>query len=238
MLAVEEKNPLEGPSLSTRKKKIFSLVTISFFILFCAAIFWFVGRPMVRFISEPSIFRAWVDSHGFWGRLAFAGMMVVQIVIAIIPGEPLEIAAGYTFGVVEGTLLCLAGSVLGSLIVFLFVRRFGIRAVEVFFPREKLLSLKFIQNARRLNLLVFILFFIPGTPKDIMTYFVPFPPMKLSTWLLISATARIPSIITSAIGGDALGLQNYLFAIIAFAATLTLSLGGVLLYRHISRKRK
>lgn len=238
MLAVEEKNPLEGPSLSTRKKKIFSLVTISFFILFCAAIFWFVGRPMVRFISEPSIFRAWVDSHGFWGRLAFAGMMVVQIVIAIIPGEPLEIAAGYTFGVVEGTLLCLAGSVLGSLIVFLFVRRFGIRAVEVFFPREKLLSLKFIQNSRRLNLLVFILFFIPGTPKDIMTYFVPFTPMKLSTWLLISATARIPSIITSAIGGDALGLQNYLFAIIAFAATLTLSLGGVLLYRHISRKRK
>lgn len=238
MLAVEEKNPLEGPSLSTRKKKIFSLVTISFFILFCAAIFWFVGRPMVRFISEPSIFRAWVDSHGFWGRLAFAGMMVVQIVIAIIPGEPLEIAAGYTFGVVEGTLLCLAGSVLGSLIVFLFVRRFGIRAVEVFFPREKLLSLKFIQNSRRLNLLVFILFFIPGTPKDIMTYFVPFTPMKLSTWLLISATARIPSIITSTIGGDALGLQNYLFAIIAFAVTLTLSLGGVLLYRHISRKRK
>ena len=238
MLAVEEKNPLEGPSLSTRKKKIFSLVTISFFILFCAAIFWFVGRPMVRFISEPSIFRAWVDSHGFWGRLAFAGMMVVQIVIAIIPGEPLEIAAGYTFGIVEGTLLCLAGSVLGSLIVFLFVRRFGIRAVEVFFPREKLLSLKFIQNSRRLNLLVFILFFIPGTPMDIMTYFVPFTPMKLSTWLLISATARIPSIITSAIGGDALGLQNYLFAIIAFAATLTLSLGGVLLYRHISRKRK
>lgn len=238
MLAVEEKNPLEGPSLSTRKKKIFSLVTISFFILFCAAIFWFVGRPMVRFISEPSIFRAWVDSHGFWGRLAFAGMMVVQIVIAIIPGEPLEIAAGYTFGIVEGTLLCLAGSVLGSLIVFLFVRRFGIRAVEVFFPREKLLSLKFIQNSRRLNLLVFILFFIPGTPKDIMTYFVPFTPMKLSTWLLISATARIPSIITSTIGGDALGLQNYLFAIIAFAVTLTLSLGGVLLYRHISRKRK
>ena len=238
MLAVEEKNPLEGPSLSTRKKKIFSLVTISFFILFCAAIFWFVGRPMVRFISEPSIVRALVDCHGFWGSMAFAGMMVVQIVIAIIPGEPLEIAAGYTFGVVEGTLLCLAGSVLGSLIVFLFVRRFGIRAVEVFFPREKLLSLKFIQNSRRLNLLVFILFFIPGTPKDIMTYFVPFTPMKLSTWLLISATARIPSIITSTIGGDALGLQNYLFAIIAFAVTLTLSLGGVLLYRHISRKRK
>ena len=161
----------------------------------------------------------------------------MQIIIAIIPGEPLEIAAGYAFGIVEGTLLCLIGSVLGSLIVFLFVRRFGIRAVEVFFSREKLLSLKFIQNARSLNLLVFILFFIPGTPKDILTYFVPFTPMKLSTWLFISATARIPSIVTSTIGGDALGLQNYLFAIIAFAATISLSLGGVLLYRYISRKR-
>ena len=228
----------EHRHLTIAQKRWFAGIGLALFLVLSGLVCWFAGRPLIRFAQSPELFRAWVDEQGIWAPGLFVGMVVLQVIVAIIPGEPLEIAAGYTFGIVEGTLLCLAGSVLGSLIVFLFVRRFGIRAVEVFFPREKLLSLKFIQNSRRLNLLVFILFFIPGTPKDIMTYFVPFTPMKLSTWLLISATARIPSIITSAIGGDALGLQNYLFAIIAFAATLTLSLGGVLLYRHISRKRK
>lgn len=224
--------------MTERHKKALYAAAIAIFILFTLAVSWFVGRPLIRFVRQPEQFRAWVQGHGLLGQLAFLGMTVLQIVIAIIPGEPLELGAGYAFGFWRGTLLCEIGILLGGLLVFLFVRRFGVKAVEVFFPREKIESLRFLHNEKRLALWVFILFFIPGTPKDIMTYFVPFTPMKLSTWLLISATARIPSIITSAIGGDALGLQNYLFAIIAFAATLTLSLGGVLLYRHISRKRK
>ena len=67
-----------------------------------------------------------------------AGMVVLQVVVAVIPGEPLEIAAGYAFGALEGTLLCMVGTWIGGLMVFLLVRRFGVRAVEIFFPLEKL----------------------------------------------------------------------------------------------------
>ena len=63
--------------------------------------------------------------------------MFFQVVVAIIPGEPLEIAAGYAFGFWEGTLLCQIGIFLGSLTVFLFVRNWGIRVVEVFFPGKR-----------------------------------------------------------------------------------------------------
>ena len=55
-------------------------------------------------------------------------------------------------------------------------------------------------------------------------------------WLWISLVARIPSIITSTIGGNALGERNYVFAAAVFAITLFISLGGILLYRHICRK--
>ena len=60
---------------------------------------------MIEFVSEPEKFRLWVNSHGFFGKIAFVGMVFFQVVLALIPGEPLEIGAGYAFGAVEGTIL-------------------------------------------------------------------------------------------------------------------------------------
>lgn len=192
---------------------------------------------MLEFVAEPERFRAWVGENALLGKVVFVGMMAMQVFVAIIPGEPLEIVAGYAFGAIQGTLLCLAGATVGSILVFLFVRKFGMRAVETFFPREKIEKLKFLQDSRRLNLLVFLIFFIPGTPKDILSYCVGLTKMKLLTWVLITATARIPSVITSTIGGDALGLGAHGFAAAVFAATLALSAVGLLIYKKICRTK-
>ena len=218
------------------KKKIY-LFAIIVALIFIAAVGYLVGKPMVEFVREPERFRAWVDSSGFVSRVVFVGMVVFQLIIALIPGEPLEMGAGYAFGAVEGTILCIIGCVIGSALVFLFVRRFGVKLVEVFFPREKIRSLRFLQDSRRLNLLTFIVFFIPGTPKDLLSYFIGLTDMKLGTWLLITAVARIPSIVTSTVTGDALGLKDYQFALIAFGVTLALSLAGILVYRRLSARR-
>ena len=218
------------------KKKIY-LFAIIVALIFIAAVGYLVGKPMIEFVREPERFRAWVDSSGFVSRVIFVGMVIFQLIIALIPGEPLEMGAGYAFGAVEGTILCIIGCVIGSALVFLFVRRFGVKLVEVFFPREKIRSLRFLQDSRRLNLLTFIVFFIPGTPKDLLSYFIGLTDMKLGTWLFITAVARIPSIVTSTVTGDALGLKDYQFALIAFGATLALSLVGILVYRRLSARR-
>ena len=222
--------------MTERQKKIWGIAAIVGLVVFMGLLCWFVGRPMIQFVSEPEKFRLWVDGHGIWGRLAFIGMVIFQIIIAIIPGEPLEIGAGYAFGAIEGTILCLIGAVLGGAIVVLLVRRYGVKLVEVFFPQEKIMSLRFMQDSRRLKLLVFIVFMIPGTPKDLLCYMVGLTNLKMKDWLWISLIARIPSIITSTIGGNALGEKNYVFAVAVFAVTLPISLGGILVYRHICRK--
>ena len=225
-------------TLTEKQKKVVAMAGIVVFVLLSAAVVWFAGRPMLAFVSQPEHFRAWVDQQGLWGPLAFVGMMVLQVFVAVIPGEPLEIVAGYAFGMWEGTLLCLVSTTIGGVLVFQFVRHFGVRAVEIFFPVEKIRSLRFLHESRRRNALVFLIFLIPGTPKDLLSYFVGLTDMRLRTWLVITSVARLPSIVTSTIGGDALGVKNYVFAIIMLAATLAVAGAGALIYRYICRRQQ
>ena len=211
---------------------------IGIFILLSAAVAWLIGKPLLQFVSEPEKFRQWVDSHGLLGPLAFLGMMLLQVFVAVIPGEPLEIGAGYAFGAVEGTILCILGAAIGSTLVFLFVRRFGVRAVEVFISREKIQSLRFLQNTRRVHLFLLVAFLLPGTPKDVLCYVAGLTTLKLGPFILISSICRLPSIVTSTIGGSALGSGQWGMAAIVFAATLVISAIGLWIYKRILRLRE
>lgn len=228
----------EKHTLTEKQKKLASILSILAVIVFSAVVMWFVGKPMISFVSEPEKFREWVESNGIWSRFAFVGMMIFQVVIALVPGEPLEIGAGYAFGAVEGTILCVIGITVGSLIVFALVRRFGIKLVEVFFTFEKIKSLKFLHNEKRLDLITFTVFFLPGTPKDLLTYFVGLTDIKFSKFFFIASVARLPSVITSTVGGNALGGKEYVFAVIVFGATLLLSIAGLLIYNRICAVRE
>lgn len=228
----------EHATLSKRARRIISVICIIAVVIFSAVIVWLIGRPLIQYISEPEQFRLWVDAHGFLGRLAFIGMMVFQIIVAILPGEVFELGAGYAFGFWEGTLLCMIGFLIGNLIVFALVRTVGVKLVEAFFPIEKIHSLKFLKNTRRLNFIVFIINFIPGTPKDLIAYAVGLTPINLRTWMLITAVARIPSVATSTMAGSALGDKNYVFAIVVYAITIAISGVGIIIYRIITKRHE
>lgn len=220
-----------------RRRKIVSICSLLILIAFFTVITICVGEPMMKNMSNPEGFRRWVDAHGVWGRLAFAGMMALQVVVAMIPGEPLEIAAGYVFGNVEGLGLCLLGAAVGTVVIFAFTKIFGVKMVEAFVSREKIESIRFLHNPEKRNLLVFLLFFIPGTPKDVITYFIGLTSMRLRTFLLLSSIGRIPSVITSTIVGDALGTQDYITAVWVFVITGVIAAAGMWVYHVICRKR-
>ncbi len=222
--------------MTDKQKKIIAAAGILLFFLLSGLVFWFAGRPLIRFVSEPELFRKWVDARGIWGRAAFVGMVILQIFVAVIPGEPLEIAAGYAFGFLEGTLLCLIGMLIGGTLVFAFVRKFGVKAVEIFFPRKQIDSFRFLQNKRRVTLFVVLAFLLPGTPKDILSYVAGLTPVRFSHWLLITSLCRLPSVVTSTIGGSALGSGQLLTATIVFAATLLISAAGYMIYRKLHQK--
>ncbi len=224
--------------MDSKKQRIKTLIFSAVFVMFMLLATWLIGKPLLKFSSNPEKFREWIENFGIWGQLVFIAMSVVQIIFAIIPGEPLEIAAGYAFGAIEGTILCVVASFIGSVIVFFLVKRFGKKFVEFFYPIEKLNELKYLKDTKKLNLLAFFIFLIPGTPKDLFVYFLGLTKIDISAFLLTVSIGRLPSIITSTVGGNALGMQNYLFAIVTFAVTMIISLGGYIVYQLISKHFK
>lgn len=209
------------------------IVVIALFV----SVFWFVGRPLIALAKTPELFRDWVDSYGIWGKLLYIGMMSLQVVVVLIPGEPFELAGGYAFGWIEGTVLALTGFVIGSAVVFTLVRKYGIKLVEVFFTRDKIRELGFLKNPKKTKIIAFIIMMIPGTPKALISYLAGLTKLTLKEWSTIVAIARIPSLISSTIPGAAAGSENYVLALVIWGISLIVSAFGVAYYRRICKQQ-
>ena len=222
-----------------RTRKIVSIVSIIGIVVVFSLIAYFVGRPLVReFRNSPETFRDYVKSHWLLGPMVMIGIMMMQVIVAVIPGEPFELGAGFVFGWVEGTILCLAATALASALLFLAVRKWGVKVVELFFSREKIMKYSFMQNEKKLDLLVFMLFLIPGTPKDLLTYLIGLTPMKLGSFLLVTTLARIPSVISSTVTGSLAQKGSYTAAIITYGVTAVITVICIYFYRRISKQEK
>ena len=108
---------------------------------------------MRRYLTDPQLVREKIGEHYWAGALATILISAIQVTVALIPGEFVEIAAGYCFGSWIGSLLCLLGIVLGSCTTILLVRRFGSRFVYAFYPKEKIDALPIINDPPKRNLL-------------------------------------------------------------------------------------
>ena len=222
--------------MTEKQRKWVSAAAVAIFLLFCLGVTVFIGPPMVKLARQPDVFRDWVDSFGIWGRLVFVAMVVLQVIVALIPGEPLELAAGYAFGAVEGTVLSLLGILIGSWIVFGAVRVFGRKLLEVFFADREIRRLSFLKDPKKARVMAFILMTIPGTPKDLLSYFAGLTPLSTPQWLGTVAIARIPSLVSSTVSGAAAGEKDYLLAAIVLGLTLLASTLGILYYRKICKE--
>ena len=219
----------------TKKEKKFfiagGLLAVVLVVLCCC-----FSRRLLELMSKAETIRLWVQQHPWKGRLAYVTAVVAQVVLAVIPGEPLEIVGGYAFGVAEGTLLCLLGATVGSITVFGLVRRLGAGVVNLFFSGEKLHKLRFLQHSPKRILLFCLIFVIPGTPKDLLCYYAGLTDIRLPVFLMICSVGRLPSLVTSTLGGDAVGVKSYLLAVVVFVVTLLISGAGVLAYDRICKR--
>jgi uncharacterized membrane protein YdjX (TVP38/TMEM64 family) len=165
--------------------------------------------------------------------LAFVGLQIVQVVVFFIPGEVVQIAGGFAFGLWWGTLWSVLGILAGSLFNFGVGRLLGRPFVEAVFGVERTRRVEAATAGGRAAAGFFILFAIPGIPKDVLTYAAGASRLEFGSFLAVSTLGRLPGIIGSAYMGSAVFDQDYLAAIIVVSIASVLFAVGLVFHRQI-----
>ncbi len=221
-------------SSKIKRRKIItgvSLIVLLFLTVILTVVFWnFFNK------NNEDSFREYIERFGVTAPLVFLTAQMLQIFLPLLPGELMEISAGYLFGAVQGTILCFLGIFIASAVVFWLVRRFGRAVLELYFDVDKIYETKLFSSEKRIKRVMFFLFFLPGTPKDLLTFFAPLSKVTLPEFLWISMIARIPSVISSTIGGHFLVEKEYLSAAVVFLITGVVSLVGIAVYNQLMQR--
>ena len=180
-------------------------------------------------------FKEKVTNSGIYGILLLFIIQVVQIFLFILPGEPIEILAGMCYGWFLGTIFIMISSAMIATLIFGLVRKIGRQFVYDFSDEEKIKKIennKIFQNPKKIELIIFILFLVPGTPKDLLTYLSGLLPIKPRRFVAISTIARIPSIVTSTIAGANIAVGDWKKAIWLYGIIVAV----VLLFLYVFNK--
>lgn len=230
----------EDPEIDVRRKALRRRVLIGLVAAaaITALLCWEYLPGLLAWLADARAVRAFVSDHAFVSRLAMLGINIVQVLLAFLPGEPVELASGYAFGFWEGTTLCLVASGLATSMIYWATRRWGWKLVGLFFDRSLFDRFSWLKSAKRLELIMLIVFLIPGTPKDFLTYFAGLTNIRFLPVVLIATFGRIPSIVTSTIAASAVGSGNWpLVACTLVASAFLLAVGGLMYRRLRSRTR-
>ena len=186
--------------------------------------------PLFQKLSAPAgqaALQNWISKQGIAGIVLIFAIQAIQIIIAFIPGEPVEILAGLMYGAAGGLLICLSGSIFASALIFTLSGRYGRKLLFRLFGQNNLANWAWLQNSKKRELVTFILFLVPGTPKDMLTYLIGLTGMKTGRFLGLSTLARIPSILSSTMIGSALGNGEWEFSLIIFLITGITGITGI-----------
>ncbi len=201
------------------------LVIIVSALVTLTIVFW---KDLIQIFKDPARLRAWIKGFGAWAPLVFILLQFIQVVIFIIPGEVVQVAGGYLFGIVPGFVYSVIGILAGSVFNFLLARLLGKTFISSLLGKESLEKMKNFINNPKAIIGFFLLFLIPGIPKDVLCYAAGLSAMPLRLFITISFLGRLPALLGSVILGNAAGAQQWvLFGIVLGVAVLLFILGFI-----------
>ncbi len=217
-----------------KRKKVITIIKFSILLLII------IGAPVYLYMNyrdtllSPEWLAGLPDLLRQYSRrsaLILIGLQILQVIISIVPGQPIQIAASYLFGVFRGYLISIIGATIGATIAFYLAKLLGKDALELFFDKEKIEDYQRKLNSGRGLLAVLIIYLIPGLPKDLCAYVAGISNMKIRPFILVSTVGRTPPMLGSLLLGHFAGQQNY--TAIAVLAVITVI---ILIVCFIKRK--
>ncbi|MDR2610424.1 MAG: VTT domain-containing protein [Clostridiales Family XIII bacterium] len=214
---------------SRRERAVRTALAIAKFAVLLAFI---IGIPTLIFLKYPHIIdefkdienvNALLEKYHTHSMFIYIGLQIIQILIAFLPGQALQFAAGYAFSFILALLLSLIGIAIGTVITFYLGRIFGKDMVYLVFGKEKLHRFVTLLNSKKAFVAVFLLYLFPGIPKDIFSYAAGISEFKVLPFTATSIVARTPALAVSLLVGSMLYTHNYTGIIIVSAVVVAIA---------------
>jgi len=208
--------------------------------LIASGIFVFIHYDLYADFLHKERAIAFITSFHPYDELVFISLQILQVVAAPIPGELTGIIGGYLYGSLLGTIYSTIGLTLGSWLAFALARMFGLPLVEKTVKPEIIQKYDYLMEHQGV-LVAFILFLIPGFPKDYLCYIIGLSHMRTWTFLVISTIGRLLGTVLLSVSGSNARNNQYEALLIIIAVGGVFILVGYL-YREkllgMLRKRK
>jgi len=195
----------------SNKLKILILAVICVAILlgyFYRIPIWGKITQYYNFFSDREKVKAFITVFGPGAPVVFMMIQIFQVIFAPIPGEATGFIGGYLFGTAKGFLYSSIALTVGSWINFLIGRLLGKRYVRKLIPAEKLERFDLILK-RQGVIIIFLLFILPGFPKDYLCFFVGLSVIPIKVFIILAAIGRMPGTFLLSLQGSKLFEQNY-----------------------------
>jgi uncharacterized membrane protein YdjX (TVP38/TMEM64 family) len=194
---------------------LLALILVGVFLFFHYNLYTF-------FVSRKKIIH-FLNSFGPLSVVLFIGLQIVQVLIAPIPGELNGFIGGYLYGPLLGTIYSTIGLTIGSWLAFLLARLLGMPFVEKIINPQVIQKYDYFMEHRGIPI-TFVLFLIPGFPKDALSYIIGLSHMRATTFLILCTAGRLLGTVMLSISGScARNNQNAaMLAILGISALITL----------------
>lgn len=212
---------------STKIKIIKLIILVSLVLLITGLTIYFL--PILKNLNTQEgqlQFKEKVNQSKILGFLILLGLEIAQIILAVLPGEPVEVLAGICFGTFWGTIFLMFSIFITTVLIYVLVKKYGKKFIYEFFPKEqveKIENSKLFQDEKKIEMVMILLFLIPGTPKDLFVYIGGLLPIKSSRFIAIATLLRFPSIISSTIAGNSLLGGKWQVSILAYVITFLIT---------------
>jgi uncharacterized membrane protein YdjX (TVP38/TMEM64 family) len=181
--------------------------------------------PMVRFVvrlyRDKMFLKQTVTAWGWLAPVVFVGIQALQVIISPIPGEITGPVGGALFGTLWGVIYSTTGLTIGTLCCFAIGRRWGEPLVRSWLSDHHWNRMSFIIEAEG-AILCFILYLIPGFPKDIISYLFGISPMPFAVFAVVSTLGRLPGTWIASYFGARIGDHELIYALLFVAVVVAL----------------
>ena len=227
-----------------RKDKIHKRIkVISTILKFALLLLIIIGLPLYIYFFEPQLIdsmssmenvNALFEHYHAESILVYIGAQILQIIICVIPGQWLQFAAGYMYGFWLGFLYSIIGAAIGSVVTYYLAKLLGRDAMHLIFGEARINEFIHKLNSKKAIVIVFLIFLIPGVPKDLCNYAAGISEMKLKPFLIVSLVGRSPGMMGSLLIGRQIVAGNYTGAIVVAAVAVVLCVVGIIMRKRLT----